>query len=43
MLPSDALAAIDKLRASFTLDEDVYRQHYQKLRPKKAEKAEQES
>ena len=32
--------AIDKLRARFTLDEDVYRQHYQKLRAKKAEKAE---
>src|ERR1700757_400594 len=33
-------AAIDKLRARFTLDEDVYRQHYQKLPAKKAEKAE---
>ena len=32
--------AIDKLRGRFTLDEDVYRQHYQKLRAKKAEKAE---
>jgi small subunit ribosomal protein S6 len=31
--------AIDKLRARFTLDEDVYRQHYQKLAAKKAEKA----
>ena len=32
-------AAIDKLRGRFTLDEDVYRQHYQKLRAKKAEAA----
>jgi small subunit ribosomal protein S6 len=31
--------AIDKLRARFTLDEDVYRQHYQKLAAKKAAKA----
>ena len=31
--------AIDKLRGRFTLDEDVYRQHYQKLRAKTAEKA----
>jgi small subunit ribosomal protein S6 len=31
-------AAIDKLRARFKLDSDVYRQHYQKLRAKKAEK-----
>jgi ribosomal protein S6 len=31
--------AIDKLRARFTLDEEVYRQHYQKLPAKKAEKA----
>jgi small subunit ribosomal protein S6 len=31
--------AIDKLRARFALDEDVYRQHYQKLRAPKAEKA----
>jgi small subunit ribosomal protein S6 len=31
--------AIDKLRARFSLDEDVYRQHYQKLRAKKAEAA----
>ena len=31
--------SIDKLRARFTLDEDVYRQHYQKLPAKKAEKA----
>lgn len=31
--------AIDKLRARFQLDEDVYRQHYQKLRAQKAEKA----
>jgi len=30
---------IDKLRARFTLDEDVYRQHYQKLSAKKAAKA----
>ena len=30
--------AIDKLRAQFTLDEDVYRQHYQKLPAKKVEK-----
>ena len=28
--------SIDKLRARFQLDEDVYRQHYQKLRAKKA-------
>ncbi|MEI9898753.1 MAG: 30S ribosomal protein S6 [Chthoniobacter sp.] len=33
-------ASIDKLRARFTLDEDVYRQHYQKLAAKKAEKPE---
>ena len=32
-------AAIDKLRARFSLDEDVYRQHYQKLAAKKAQKA----
>ena len=32
--------AIDKLRARFQLDEDVYRQHYQKLRAKKADKVE---
>jgi small subunit ribosomal protein S6 len=31
-----APSAIDKLRARFTLDEDVYRQHYQKLSDKKA-------
>lgn len=31
--------AIEKLRARFTLDEDVYRQHYQKLNAKKAEAA----
>lgn len=30
---------IDKLRARFKLDEEVYRQHYQKLAPKKAEAA----
>ncbi len=30
---------IEKLRARFTLDEDVYRQHYQKLRAKSAEAA----
>lgn len=29
---------VDKLRAKFKLDSDVYRQHYQKLRPKKAAK-----
>jgi ribosomal protein S6 len=34
-----APASIDKLRARFTLDEDVYRQHYQKLAAKKAAKA----
>ena len=34
---------IDKLRARFQLDEDVYRQHYQKLRAKKAEKTEKEA
>ena len=33
-------ATIDKLRARFKLDEDVYSQHYQKLRAKKAETAE---
>jgi small subunit ribosomal protein S6 len=31
--------AIDKLRARFQLDSDVYRQHYQRLHAKKAEKA----
>ena len=31
--------AIDKLRARFQLDSDVYRQHYQRLRAKKADKA----
>ena len=31
--------SIDKLRARFTLDEDVYRQHYQKLGAKVVEKA----
>lgn len=30
---------IDRLRARFKLDGDVYRQHYQKLRPKKVAKA----
>src|SRR5467141_1257920 len=30
--------AIDKLRARFQLDSDVYRQHYQRLRAKKADK-----
>ena len=30
---------IDKLRARFTLDEEVYRQHYQKLSAKKKEVA----
>jgi ribosomal protein S6 len=35
-----APATINKLRARFTLDEDVYRQHYQKLTAaKKAAKA----
>ena len=33
-------STIDKLRSRFQLDEDVYRQHYQKLRAKKAEKVE---
>src|SRR5580700_632394 len=28
---------LDKLRAKFKLDDDVYRQHFQKLRPKKVE------
>ena len=32
-------SSIDKLKARFTLDEDVYRQHYQKLAAKKAAKA----
>ena len=32
-------ASVDKLRARFKLDEDVYRQHYQKLAAKKAAKA----
>lgn len=37
-------AALDKLRARFKLDEQVYRQHFQKLaakktKPEKAEKA----
>jgi len=32
-------ASIDKLKARFTLDEDIYRQHYQKLAAKKAAKA----
>jgi small subunit ribosomal protein S6 len=31
--------SIDKLKAQFTLDEDVYRQHYQRLPAKKAAKA----
>src|ERR1700749_1043664 len=30
-----APTAIEKLRARFTLDEEVYRQHYQKLAAKK--------
>jgi small subunit ribosomal protein S6 len=30
---------VDRLRAKFKLDEDVYRQHYQKLRAKKVAKA----
>ena len=29
---------VDRLRAKFNLDEDVYRQHYQKLRAKKVAK-----
>ncbi len=29
---------IEKLTAKFKLDADVYRQHYEKLRPKKAQK-----
>ena len=33
---------LDKLRAKFKLDEDIYRQHFQKLRPKKAPKAKKE-
>lgn len=31
---------VDKLRARLKLDPEVYRQHYQKLRPKKVAKAE---
>ena len=31
--------SIDKLRNRFSLDQDVYRQHYQKLRAKKDEAA----
>jgi ribosomal protein S6 len=30
-------ASIDRIRAKFKLDQGVYRQHYQKLRAKKAE------
>ena len=33
---------LDKLRAKFKLDDDVYRQHFQKLRPKKAVKVKKE-
>ena len=33
-------AALNKLKAKFELDEQVYRQNYLKLRAKKAEKAE---
>lgn len=33
---------VDKLRARFKLDDDVYRQHFQKLKPKKAVKAKKE-
>jgi ribosomal protein S6 len=33
---------IDKLRAKFKLDDEVYRQHYQKLAPKKAAKEKSE-
>ena len=29
---------VERLRGKFNLDEDVYRQHYQKLRPKKVAK-----
>jgi ribosomal protein S6 len=32
-------SSIEKLRARFTLDEEVYRQHYQRLPAKKAAKA----
>jgi small subunit ribosomal protein S6 len=32
-------ASISRIRAKFKLDSDVYRQFYQKLRPKKVEKA----
>ena len=32
-------AALNKLKAKFTLDEQVYRQNYLKLRAKKVEKA----
>ena len=32
-------ASISRIRAKFKLDGDVYRQFYQKLRPKKVEKA----
>src|SRR5450432_2427063 len=31
---------VDKMRAKFKLDPEVYRQHFQKLRPKKAPKKE---
>ena len=31
--------ALDKIRARFTLDEDVYRQHFQRLPAKTVEKA----
>lgn len=34
-----APAALAKLKARFTLDEEVYRQQYQRLRAKKAAKA----
>ena len=33
---------LDKLRAKFKLDDDVYRQHFQKLRPKKVVKEKKE-
>ena len=33
---------LGKLRAKFKLDNDVYRQHFQKLRPKKAVKEKKE-
>lgn len=35
--------ALDKLRAHFKLDEEIYRQHYQKLAAKKARPAKAEA